>query len=250
MEYKSYEKVRIYNKKDYCDEDSLVITFYNESQHFKIVDELTFTMSISDADTLIKELFEARNKLVDAGNDESELKRIQQLVESILDKTAIPDSSHDKDYLQNLDAFDSGLSDSDLAKLSNPASANSAESKPITKENLDLTDEDISDIMCAALGSIGYWCKSIEPVESRSDESVPDVILDGTVVVKVFDDSISYKLTREGLLGGIVDYLNSKSCYLEISRNGDKVSFDIGQVDDEVSDCMLQYALFGELVYG
>ena len=248
MGYKSYEKLRVYNK-NYC-EGGVAMTFYNEDQQGVITDEMTFTMSIQEADALIKGLFEARNKLVDADQKDHELKRIQKLVESILDKTVAPIGSCADDCLQDLDAFDSGLSDSDLAKFSSPTPDNLGECCSITKDNLDLTDEDILDIMCAALGSIGYWCRSIEPVGSRSDESVPDVILDGTVVVKTVDDATVYELTREKLLNGIVDYLNSESCHLEISREGNKISFDIGQVDDEVSDCMLQYALFGEVVYG
>ena len=116
--------------------------------------------------------------------------------------------------------------------------------------NVNVTEEDIDDIMCSALeGGITYWCYKAKVVGDYLGEYASEQISRGGAL-KLYDSENGdiHDLTLEKLLNGIKLAINGNYyadyewCY------GDKL--DTCQVDAEVADCIVQLALFGEVVYG
>lgn len=112
---------------------------------------------------------------------------------------------------------------------------------------LTLTEEDITDIVITAIeGSINYWAcldntgKEFEntPKDESVSETVAKILLDGGKVTFIDeeDDYARYELTLKKLLRGIRKYA---------SEGG----FDMDLLDSDMADCIVQYAVFGELVY-
>ena len=116
--------------------------------------------------------------------------------------------------------------------------------------NVNVTEEDIDDIMCSALeGGTTYWCYKAKVVGDYLGEYASEQISRGGAL-KLYDSENGdiHDLTLEKLLNGIKLAINGNYyadyewCY------GDKL--DTCQVDAEVADCIVQLALFGEVVYG
>lgn len=119
------------------------------------------------------------------------------------------------------------------------------------KKEIKVTQQDIDDIMCAALeGGICYWCCRAEVVGDYLGEYCSEQISRGGTV-KLYDsedlDEV-YELTREKLLKGI------KKAYEEgyYADYGwcDGTVLDTFQVDAAVADAIVQLALFDEVIYG
>ena len=115
---------------------------------------------------------------------------------------------------------------------------------------IKVTEEDIDGIMCSALeGGITYWCWKAEVIGDYLGEYASEQIARGGVL-KLYDseEDEKYWLTRDKLLNGIkLAYENG--CYASYEWcNGREL--DGCQIDAEVADCIVQYALFGEWVYG
>lgn len=54
-----------------------------------------------------------------------------------------------------------------------------------------------------------------------------------------------YTLTLDKFLRGLATYIGS--CYGYVVENG---SLETGVIDAEGADCIVQYALFGDVIYG
>lgn len=121
-----------------------------------------------------------------------------------------------------------------------------------------VTQEDIDDIMCSALeGGINYWCDKAEVDEGKrvADWGHEQIARGGELkihVVEPFDDEDTewYTLTKEKFLKGLEMYLKKPNCgyFLESANLGLKL--DTCYADAEVADSIIQYALFGEEIYG
>lgn len=117
--------------------------------------------------------------------------------------------------------------------------------------DLTITQEDIDDIMCTALeGGITYWCRKAQVVEDTylGEYASEQISRGGTL--RLFDaesDDIWF-LDRDKLLNGIKLWaeFGGDPC-LAIRGNG---TIDTCEVDAEVADQIIQYALFGEVVFG
>ena len=119
----------------------------------------------------------------------------------------------------------------------------------ITK-NLTVTAEDIDDIMCSALeGGITYWCAKATPVgEYLGEWANEQIARGGELVLYDAEDDEEYVLTREKLLNGIcLAYQHDYYKDYDWAVDG---KIDACNVDAEVSDVIVQLALFGEVVYG
>lgn len=112
----------------------------------------------------------------------------------------------------------------------------------ITKENLD-------DIMAAALeGGINHWCKKIEVFGELLGGCTSDQISRGGKLW--FYDAESPKtwlLTRDKLLEGVKSWLTNG---MDIDHGIYNGIFDSSVVDSVEADCIIQYALFGKVVFG
>ena len=114
---------------------------------------------------------------------------------------------------------------------------------------VSITQEDIDDIMSTALeGGINYWCKKVEVDGDYLGEYASEQISRGGNL-KLYDseDDKVYKLTREKLVEGVRKYLaDSNKPYNILDEN----SIDCCMVDAEVADMIIQYAVFGYVIYG
>ncbi len=101
--------------------------------------------------------------------------------------------------------------------------------------------------MSAALdGGITGWCGRTEVVGERRGEFASDEISRGGEL-RLYDmeSDEAYTLTLDMFLRGLSRYIGG--CYDYVTENG---SLDVGQIDAEGADCIVQYALFGDVVYG
>lgn len=118
-----------------------------------------------------------------------------------------------------------------------------------------ISKEDIDDIMVSALeGGITYWVDKVDKVEPRCGiefDFASDVISKGgSILIHDNEEDATYELTKAKLLQGI-------RMYAEQPKNNDifevidrELHIDCGMVDAEVADAIIQYALFGEIIYG
>ena len=115
-----------------------------------------------------------------------------------------------------------------------------------------ITDDDIDDIMVSALeGGIVYWCYRAETVGKPQGKYASDQISrGGTLRLYDREDENVYELTKEKLVKGIAMYLENptQSDVLEVIDH--ELRLDTSYVDADVSDCMVQYALFDDIIYG
>lgn len=115
--------------------------------------------------------------------------------------------------------------------------------------NVKLTQQDIDDIMVAALeGGITYWCFKAEVVGEYLGKYASEQISRGGML-KLYDieNGDKYWLDRENFLKGF---------RLWIENGGDQYGavqgseVDCCNIDAGCADEIIQYALFGEVVYG
>ena len=130
--------------------------------------------------------------------------------------------------------------------------------EPLVYKVVNVTEEDIDDIMCSAFeGGIGYWAcldNTSEEFENAPDyesysETCTKILLKGGAV-KLIDneDWKLYTLNLNRLLYGIVRWVEiGGDVYGAVRKDG---SLDCGNIDSECADCIIQLALFGEIVYG
>lgn len=118
------------------------------------------------------------------------------------------------------------------------------------ERTINVTQEDIDDIMCSALeGGITYWCYKAKVVGDYLGEYANEQISRGGTL-KLYDqeDGSIYELTLDKLINGIKIAANNNyySDYEWIYGN----EIDCCQIDAEVADCIVQCALFGDVIYG
>ncbi|MBQ6091389.1 MAG: hypothetical protein IJL07_09015 [Lachnospiraceae bacterium] len=125
--------------------------------------------------------------------------------------------------------------------------------------SVSVTDVDIDDIMCVALeGGITYWADEAEVTGEYLGEYGHEQIARGGTLnihtMEPFDDDETeyYILDKEKLLKGLNRYLEDPEKPYDIlvpAHNTKGYEIDTCQVDGVVADMIIQYALFGEIVY-
>ena len=119
----------------------------------------------------------------------------------------------------------------------------------ITTE-LTVTQEDIDDIMCAALeGGIIYWANKAEVVGEYLGEWGHEQIARGGVLkIHDYEADVVHDLTREKLLNGI--RIAREKEYFKDYGWWDGDTLETCNVDAEVADAIVQCALFDDIIYG
>lgn len=115
---------------------------------------------------------------------------------------------------------------------------------------IKVTQEDIDDIMCSALeGGINYWCNKAEVVGEYLGEYASEQISRGGILLlhDAEEDEV-YDLDLNHLLNGIKQAYEGN--YFSDYEWCDGKTIDTCQVDAEVADCIVQLALFDEIVFG
>ena len=119
---------------------------------------------------------------------------------------------------------------------------------PIRAEvRLEITAKDVDDIMVAALeGGINHWCSRVEVVGTYLGEYASEQISRcGSLRLYDRESNDVYELTLEKFLDGIRRHIESQ-CHICIDNGG----IDTSDVDAEDADCIIQYALFQDIIYG
>lgn len=115
-----------------------------------------------------------------------------------------------------------------------------------------LTQEDIDDIMCSALeGGICYWCTRAEVVEDKyyGEYASEQISRSGSLKLYDAEDDAEHILTIDKLIKGFS--LACKKGYGETySWYTDDGKIDTGMIDAEAADIIIQFALFGDIIYG
>lgn len=110
-----------------------------------------------------------------------------------------------------------------------------------------LTQEDIDDIMVGALeGGINYWCREAEVVGKYLGEYASDQISrGGSLILHDAESSDKWELNLEKFLDGVKRYFED-GCHVQV----DDGCIDAGDIDAGDADCIIQFALFGEVQFG
>ncbi|WP_304430164.1 hypothetical protein [Faecalibaculum rodentium] len=117
--------------------------------------------------------------------------------------------------------------------------------------DVSLTQQDIDDIMVTALeGGINYWCGSAKVVEEKrcSEWGHEQIARGGALILHDAESSDKWELNLEKFLTGVKLWLqNNEDRYGAVASDG---TLDPGEVDAEMADLIVQYALFGKPVFG
>ena len=114
--------------------------------------------------------------------------------------------------------------------------------------NFVVSDEDIDDIMSAALdGGITYWCGRAEVVGKYLGEYASEQISrGGTLKLYDIEDGSMFELTLDKFLVGLRLWIENERDFVLT----DAGRLDVGQIDAAAADTIIQYALFCDIVYG
>jgi hypothetical protein len=109
----------------------------------------------------------------------------------------------------------------------------------------EITDQELSDLMVTALeGGINYWCSGCDVVEPDGNLRPSDALLEDGWCLSFLDmdPMVAILLDKEGLLNGVARAMEwGNFATVEALMDGH---------DAETADVMIQFALFGEIVYG
>ena len=127
------------------------------------------------------------------------------------------------------------------------------ENQEIVKAELEivLTQEDIDDIMCGALeGGITYWCNRAEVVgEYLGEYASEQISRGGSLRLHDYEAEKVYELTKKKFLKGVELWAQKPvGCNCLEHING-KLRIDCCNADRIVCDAIIQYAVFGEVIY-
>lgn len=108
---------------------------------------------------------------------------------------------------------------------------------------------DIDDIMCAALeGGITGWCRAAKPVGKMLGEYGHEQIArGGSLMLYDAESSDKWELTLDKFLRGLTKAIEDGA---PITINAEDGSVDMSDMDADCADTIVQYALFGEVVFG
>ena len=124
-----------------------------------------------------------------------------------------------------------------------------------TKTTVYLTQQDIDDIMLSAFeGGINYWCWRVVVQGDYLGEYASEQISRGGKLAiwldePFEDDKTCYMLDRDKFLAGFKLWLEKGGDSYDAIDYSDG-SVDCGQIDATCADEIVQYALFGEVVFG
>ncbi len=116
---------------------------------------------------------------------------------------------------------------------------------------VDLKQEDVDDIMVIVLegGVTAYWCRRCEVIggEYLGEYASEQISRGGALRFYDAESDDTWDLDLEKFAQGFRRWLeNGGDVYGAVSKLG----VDTGEIDAEAADCIIQYALFGEVVFG
>lgn len=111
--------------------------------------------------------------------------------------------------------------------------------------------EILKDSVIRVQSSITYWADKAEPRCGIEFNFASDVISKGgSILIHDNEEDATYELTKAKLLQGIRMYAEQPKSSDIFEVIDHELHIDCGMVDAEVADAIIQYALFGEIIYG
>lgn len=121
----------------------------------------------------------------------------------------------------------------------------------ISGTEVSLSQENIDDIMVSALeGGINYWCCKAEVVEEKrcGGWGHEQIARGGALILHDAESSDKWELNLEKFLNGVKLWLqNGDDRYGALQCDG---TLDTGEIDADMADMIVQYSIFGEVVFG
>ena len=117
------------------------------------------------------------------------------------------------------------------------------------KVEIKVTDQDIDDIMATALDcGISYWCREAEVVggEYHGEWASDEISRGGKLRLYDAESDDKWILTKNKFLKGIKLWVENGYAKEAMYEGG----LDTGMIDATGADMIVQYALFGEVVFG
>lgn len=111
----------------------------------------------------------------------------------------------------------------------------------------EIKQRDVDCIMVTALeGGINYWCDGCKVKGEYLGEYASDQISRGGTLLLHEIDGDWHVLTRDKFIKGLATYIKN--------HNGAELFYygelDVGNIDADAADSIIQYALFDDIVYG
>lgn len=112
---------------------------------------------------------------------------------------------------------------------------------------VNLSQQDIDDIMAVAMeGGICYWCRKAEVVGEYLGEYASDQISrGGALILHDAESAQTWELTLEKFLKGVKLYFE-QGCHVQVEDN----AIDTCDIDANDADCIVQFSVFGEVMFG
>ena len=114
---------------------------------------------------------------------------------------------------------------------------------------IKVTSSEIDNIMCTAIeGGINYWCDgyygsdgdfSLLPENQVEIKYEWEHLVYNGYLTMIEDGNIEHKLDQEKFIKGLQMWIDKHHV----------TTIDTGDIDADDADCIVQYALFGELKY-
>ena len=115
---------------------------------------------------------------------------------------------------------------------------------------VELTQENIDDIMVTALeGGITYWCSEASPECGELLKEYPSeqISRGGALLLYDFEEEAYRRLDLEKFLKGFKLWVDNAGDEYGAIEDG---KVDCCNIDADCADAIIQYALFGEVIYG
>ena len=123
----------------------------------------------------------------------------------------------------------------------------------VIEMKVEVTQEDIDDIMCIALeGGVNYWISQCRVVGEKllGEYASEQISRGGELELYDYEEDTWHLLTKNSFLEGLKKYLENPCCSDIAEVIDNKIRIDTSYADAEVCDVIIQLAIFGEIVYG
>ena len=117
------------------------------------------------------------------------------------------------------------------------------------KLKIKLSDQEIDSILSAAFeGGINYWAVKVDPKDGdfKGTKYASEALSKGATLIIRTDDDGNLELDKDKFVSGLEKAIVK---YPHLFRMNAE-TLDIGYIDAEVADVIIQMAVFGEVVYG
>jgi hypothetical protein len=128
---------------------------------------------------------------------------------------------------------------------------------PVTNINIpvNITDEFIENLICTMLeGGSNYWIRYVKVKDKLNGEPAATWVarqINNNLSVEITtDDDEVKRLNKDKIIRGILRWISEYPEHVSFETAYGHLEIDGGNIDAGEADIILQFALFGEIVYG